>query len=145
MHILKLHNNRRKVAISILAVFSFVFICDFLCDHEIINSGTVYLHSHKAFASDHEAASDMEIPDHGEESDEDRCEETTNIIYASLVKHEMPRFDLNMVVLLFEAPWSASFSVFNLYKETNPYRLNSAPSPPVTGLYARILYQSFLC
>jgi len=138
-----------------LALFSFVFICDFACDQGIINYGIVYEHRHEAAASDHqndhqhdrdhEAASDMQRPLHGDSCDDDYCEEHNNKLYANLVKHELPRFDLDVIFLSFEAPWSASFSILNPYIETNPHRLNSALSPPVTGRYARILYQSFLC
>ena len=154
MLIQKLHNNRRKIAIYILAMFSFVFICDFACDQGIINYAIVYEHRHDGATSDHdnhqqardlEATSDMETPLHGDSCDDDYCEEHNNKLYANLVKHEMPRFDLDMVVLSFEELWGASFSILNPYKETSPHRLNSALSPPVTGLYARILFQSFLC
>lgn len=159
MIIRKLHKNRRKIAIAIVAVFSMVFVCDFLCDLGIINNEMTHhkgQHSHEVHVSDghhdhhgnshdHGATSTpMEEPHHEEIPDEDCCEEETSKLYASLVKYEIPTFDLNKVVVLYELPF-ISFKALLPYKETNPYTLNSALSPPIKGLYACILFQSFLC
>ena len=149
--------NRRKIAVSILAVFSVVFICDFLCDLGIIKNAIAHAgghHDHKEIVTQdhhgghgHDNESTPHEPSHHDEDteDEDCCEEETSKIYASLVKYELPKFDLDKVVVLLDLPWSTAFNLSHSYIETNPYRLNSALSPPVTGLYARILFQSFLC
>ena len=159
MLIKKLHTNRRKIAISILAVFSVVFVCDFLCDLGIANNTLAHAdghHTHEEVATnhhhgDHSHNHEFDSTPHEQShhdkdgEDEDCCEEETSKIYASLVKYELPKFDLDKVVVLLDLPWSTAFNLSHSYIETNPYRLNSALSPPVTGLYACILFQSFLC
>lgn len=150
MFIKKLHNNRQKIITTILAVISIVFICDFLCDMGILNNAMAHQEgqiSHEiVFYDKHEAPSTpLEKTFHEEAQDEDCCEEETSKLYANLVKYEIPTFDLDKVIVLLELPWSSSFSALQPFKETNPYTLNSALSPPVRGLYARVLFQSFLC
>ena len=139
-----LHGNRQKLATCVLAVFSVVFICDFLCDFGVINNA----HTHQDNGHhDHGVAIEESHNhhDHNKSSDEDCCEEETSQFYASLVKHELPIFDLDKIVVTLELPWSQTYNIPYTYKEINPHTLNNALSPPVAGLYARILFQSFLC
>lgn len=131
MFIKKLHSNRHKLATCVLAVFSVVFVCYFFCDFGIINNA----HTHPGNGHfDHEKA-----------SGEDCCEEETSQFYASLVKREFPIIDLDKIVVTLDLPWRPTYHTHYTYKETNPYTLNNALSPPIAGLYARILFQSFLC
>lgn len=142
-----------------LAVFSVVFVCDFLCDLGIIKNAMAHAglpHDHEAVVThnhhdDHGHSHEFEPTPHkvpnqeNDTEDEDCCEEETSQFYASLVKHELPVFDLDKIVVTLELPWSPTYNTHYTYKETNPHILNNALSPPIAGLYARILFQSFLC
>lgn len=156
MLIKKLHNNRQKIAAMVLAVFSIVFICDSLCDLGIINNSLTHQdnahHSPKVVISEHEHDHNSHSHDHDvalssteTPSDEDCCEEETSQFYASLIKYETPNFDLSQELVFHTVVWGNFSPISFTYKETNPHRLNSALSPPITGLYACILFQSFLC
>lgn len=156
MFIKKLHNVRQKIAALTLTVFSVVFICDFLCNLGIVNKSLIHKnnthHSHEVTISklghDHHSFlfekaatfSQMESP-----SIEDCCKEEINRFYASLINYENPGFDLNQELIIHHTLVWNHFSHIIIYKETNPYKLNSSLSPPITGLYACILFQSFLC
>lgn len=141
-----------------LAVFSVVFACDFLCDFGVINNahtrqdnghhdhGVAIEEPDNHHAHDHEAKPPVDKSnDHEKASDKDCCEGETSQFYASLVKRELPVFDLDKIVVTLDLPWSPTYDTHYTYKETNPHTLNNALSPSVAGLYARILFQSFLC
>lgn len=154
MFIKKLHSNRQKLATYVLAVFSVVFVCDFLCDFGVINNAHTHQsnghHDHGVAIeephNDHDATPPVDKShDHEKASDEDCCEEETSQFYASLVKHELPVFDLDKIVVTLDLPWSPIYDTHYTYKETNPHTLNNALSPPLSGYDVRILYQSFLC
>lgn len=160
MIIKRLHIVRQPIATSILAIFSIVFICDFLCDLGIINNDLTHevKHSHELVADSHhdhagkysrgyDFESTMHETTHRhkhDDKDEDCCEEESNRFYASLVNHEFPQFDLDYDLVHFAEPWFSELNFTFHYKETDPYRLKSTLSPP-SGAFARILFQSFLC
>lgn len=159
MFIKKLHNNRQKLATYVLAVFSVVFACDFLCDFGVINKAPAHRingsHDHEVAIDEHHRnhhsyehgvhLPSNEAHDHEKASDEDCCQEETSQFYASLVKHELPVFDLDKIVVTLDLPWSLTYPTYRTHLEPDPSTLKNALSPPLTGLYARILFQSFLC
>ena len=160
MIIKNLHIVRRSIATSILAIFSIVFICDFLCDlgfinyaltHEVKHSHEVVTDGHHDQGGNNNHGHDFESTMHEtthrhkhDDKDEDCCEEESNRFYASLVNHEFPQFDLDYDLVHFAEPWFSELNFTFHYKETDPYRLKSTLSPP-SGAFVRILFQSFLC
>ncbi|MDW3212145.1 MAG: hypothetical protein R8N23_19910 [Reichenbachiella sp.] len=156
MFIRKLNIYRKNIALTLLIALTSVFVCDFLCDVGIMNNSVTHgndsHHSHEVVASedhhkhshDHESAPSEMDTAHGESQDEDCCEEETNKLYASLVKHEIPKFDLDQELVLYTVLWISLPPISFNHKEKNPHRLNSALSPPIGGYFARILFQSFL-
>lgn len=159
MLIRKLHSNRQKLATIVLAVFSVVFICDFLCDFEVINGAHAKLentsHEHdialEGHHHDHESsAHDAELPahmahEHDESSFGECCSEEISQFYANLTIHQLPGFDLERNIGVLNMPWNLFFKARCIQKKINPSILNNALSPPLTGQYARIIFQSFLC
>lgn len=157
MLIKKLHKNRQKLATCVLSIFSIVFLCDFACDFEIIKSHAFQAnesHDHEVVINDypshhtHEHGATLPINeshDHDKSSDEDCCEEETNQFYASLLKRELPVFDLDKVVVTLAQMWRPTYNKHYSYKETNPNILNNALPPPASGMNACIIFQLFLC
>ena len=168
MIIRKLRVIRIQLTLGLLLALSGVFICNALCDLDILDirmySGhkAVDLHSHGSnhghdhLGDDGDHHNDLHPkPLHQDKHNhsnhqygdkEECCEEETSRLLASLVNSELPSFQMEKVpVLLQVVALAQEFTSFTSNKKHNVYSLNSSLSPPLSGYDVRILYQSFLC
>ena len=164
-----LQKNSTAIVTTVMMVFSFAFACDMLCDlgvldhammhhsgehhHGMAGPETPHSEGHHHDEGHHHSeghhVTGLSESDHHDEvpMEEDCCEEETEFFYAHLITQSVPSFEFSHAWAYLDLTFTDCYSFFELVPsgEPNPYILNSSLSPPVSGLYACILYQSFLC
>jgi hypothetical protein len=159
-----LHGLKKRLATGLLMVFVAVIIGDLLCAVEFIDSRIysgisgklVKDHAHESghdhfqkvenneshhdLAAHHDAAEN----DHDETDEEECCKEETNQLFASLLKHKVPKFYAAAIQRFYQIQKFEYKNPIISTKSDNPYWLKSALSPP-KGSFIRILLQSFTC
>ncbi|MBR07688.1 MAG: hypothetical protein CMP48_08365 [Rickettsiales bacterium] len=165
----KLRSIQIQLVLSLLIALSGVFVCDSLCDLGILdiqmrsgrstrishviddNQSNEVKHDHKHGVTHHNDHHEIQKHDHADgdhqhNNSDECCEEETSQLLASLVTHELPNFETEYVPVLLQAViYDVNYISFHHHKNTDPYRLNSSLSPPISGSFIRVLHQSFLC
>ncbi|MBI0398119.1 hypothetical protein [Cyclobacterium marinum] len=151
----KLHNIKQIVITLLLAGFISVFVCDALCDFELISWGNYpafvkeadhhsikdQKHEHHDVANDHHHEDSQ--PDDGGQEDE-CCDEEVKNLYASLIKYEIRKLPVETPVFqMFYEVFAINFKEKNFNQQLLPFLFTNLP-PPLSGIHIRIFIQSFL-
>lgn len=151
----RLHKRKEYIVILLLTGFISVFVCDALCDFGVISWGNYSAivqeadhHPIKGHNHDHHATSeyqhDGKHDHHGNNEDDECCDEIVTNLYASLIKYELRQIPVETPVfhVLFQV-YAVDFEVENFNQQLLPFLYTNLP-PPLSGNHIRIFIQSFL-
>jgi hypothetical protein len=133
----KLHRYKSQIAIILIAAISSVFLCDYLCNINIISintNGYNKANDHNPLGASHQ--------DHNQSS-ENGCEDLTGNLYNNLMKYKVEPTVIAAKHVLYAIVLPVLEFNFDtqLTKETSVYF--NLP-PPLKGSEVRVLIQSFL-
>ena len=148
----KLHKKNQYLVTLLLVGFISVFLCDALCDFELISWGNspvivqeVEHHPVKGHDHDHhDAASDPQHHDKQDNDEDECCDEMVTNLYASLIKYELKQNAVEIPVfhLLYQV-YAINFQVETFNQKPLLFLYTNLP-PPVIGYHIRIFIQSYL-